>query len=118
MPQFVLLVHEDEAAWASAEQKVRDRIVQQHYEFSAAHKGVLVDGNEFQATAVSIDVRGGKVTPSPAPAPGVAVPCGYFLVEAEDIDHAVRIAQQIPMEFGHVQVRPVQVWEPRDAPAV
>ncbi|MEU1941004.1 hypothetical protein ACFW95_37155 [Streptomyces sp. NPDC059474] len=73
MPQFVLLVHEDEAAWESAEQKVRDRIVEQHYEFSAAHKDVLVDGNEFQSTAVSVDVRGGKVrnrTPARRPPHG------------------------------------------------
>lgn len=114
MPQFVLLVHEDEAAWASAQQKVRDRIIEQHYEFSETHRDLLVDGNEFQPTAASVDVRGGMVTPSPIPAPGVVVPCGYFLVEADDIEHAARIAQRIPMEFGHVQVRPVQVWEPRD----
>ncbi|MFE6702926.1 YciI family protein [Streptomyces sp. NPDC057718] len=117
MPQFVLLVHEDEGAWSSAEQSVRDRIVEQHYEFSAMNKDVLVDGNEFQSTAASLDVRGYTVAPSPAPGPGVEVPCGYFLVEAEDIDHAVRIAQRTPMEFGHVQVRPVQVWEPRDPAA-
>ncbi|MBC9715178.1 hypothetical protein H9Y04_21745 [Streptomyces sp. TRM66268-LWL] len=118
MPQFVLLVHEDEVAWSAGEQAVRDRIVEQHYAFAEKHRDVLVAGNEFQSTAVSVDVRGGEVAPSPAPAPGVAVPCGYFLVNADDIDHAVRIAEQIPMEFGYVQVRPVQVWEPREAPAV
>ncbi|MFI5809254.1 YciI family protein [Streptomyces sp. NPDC051561] len=116
MPQFVLLVHEDEVAWSSAEQAVRDRIVEQHYEFAEKHRDVLVHGNEFQSTAVSVDVRGGDVAPSPSLAPGVTVPCGYFVVEADDIDHAVRIAQRIPMEFGYVQVRPVQVWEPRDTP--
>lgn len=114
MAQFVLLVHEDEAAWAAAPQDVRDRVDQGHYDFFDAQKEALVAGNEFQPTSASLLVRGNEVSPVPAPAPGTEIPCGYFLIEAEDIDHAVRIAQQIPMEFGHVQVRPVQVWEPRE----
>lgn len=115
MPQFVLLVHEDEAAWAAAAPEVRERIVNQHYDFFAEQKDVLVEGSEFEPAARSLMVRGGEVSAMPIPAPGTETPCGYFLVEADDLDHAVRIAGRIPMEFGHVQVRPVVVWEPRES---
>lgn len=115
MPQFVLLVHEDEGAWAAAPPEVRDRIVNQHYDFFAEQKEVLVAGSEFQPSGASLVVRAGETSAMPAPAPGAEIPCGYFLVEAEDLEHAVRIARRIPMEFGYVQVRPVVLWEPRES---
>ncbi|HEX3648449.1 MAG TPA: YciI family protein [Pseudonocardiaceae bacterium] len=32
---------------------------------------------------------------------------GYYLIEADDLDQAIKIAQMVPARFGGVEVRPV-----------
>ena len=34
---------------------------------------------------------------------------GYYLIEADDDDHARRIAERCPAPFGYIEVRPI--WE-------
>ncbi|AQA21784.1 YCII-related domain protein [Rhodococcus sp. MTM3W5.2] len=34
---------------------------------------------------------------------------GYYIIEATNLDEAIAIAQQIPMDYGGVEVRPVRV---------
>jgi hypothetical protein len=37
---------------------------------------------------------------------------GYYLVEAKDVDEALKIAERIPSaRYGSIEVRPVVVWE-------
>ena len=37
---------------------------------------------------------------------------GYYLVEAKDVDEALKIAERIPSaRYGTIEVRPVVVWE-------
>ena len=36
---------------------------------------------------------------------------GYYLVEASDLDEALKVAQQAPAPFGGVEVRPVRTFD-------
>ena len=36
---------------------------------------------------------------------------GFYVIEAPDLDAAIRIAQDIPMPFGGIEVRPIRVFE-------
>ena len=36
---------------------------------------------------------------------------GYYLIEADDLDAAVAIAEQVPMFAGGVEVRPVRSFD-------
>ena len=37
---------------------------------------------------------------------------GYYLVEADDDEHARRIAERCPAPFGYIEVRPI--WDTSD----
>ena len=74
--------------------------------------GKLLDSRMLQApgTAKSIRVRNGRRTMHDGPfAETKEVLGGFNLIEAEDMDEALRIAQEFPWsETGCVEVRPVE----------
>lgn len=74
--------------------------------------GKLLDSRMLQApgTAKSIRVRNGRRTTHDGPfAETKEVLGGFNLIEAEDMDEALRIAQEFPWsETGCVEVRPVE----------
>jgi len=74
--------------------------------------GKLLDSRMLQApgTAKSIRVRNGRRTTHDGPfAETKEVLGGFNLIEAEDMDEALRIAQEFPWsETGCVEVRPLE----------
>jgi len=61
------------------------------------------------ATATSVRVRGGRRLVTDGPFAETREQLGgYFLVEADDLDEAIEIAERIPgARWGTVEVRPV-----------
>lgn len=74
--------------------------------------GVLIDTGGLYATSyrTEVRVRGGEVTSTDGPfAEAKEVLGGFYLIEAADMDEAVRWAARIPAAWqGKVEVRPVQ----------
>jgi hypothetical protein len=114
MSQYLVLLYEDESRWASADPATAGQILKEHGAFGEANAAAVRAGNalESTATATSIrkDVTGGlTVTDGPFVETKEALG-GYYLIEAADLDEAIRIAKQVPAPFGGVEVRPIRVF--------
>jgi hypothetical protein len=65
---------------------------------------------ESVQTATTVRVRDGKVTVTDGPfAETKEQLAGFYMIEAKDLDEAIRIASQIPpARVGSIEVRPVR----------
>src|SRR5260221_11483066 len=65
---------------------------------------------ESIAAATTVRVRGGKVSITDGPfAETKEQLAGFYLIEASDMDEAVRLASKIPpAEVGSIEVRPIR----------
>jgi hypothetical protein len=111
--QYVALIHADENGWESLSDDERQAIYQRYMEFS--QKPEVVGGAELQstnaATTVRVRNRDQLVTDGPYAETKEALG-GLFILEAESIDDACRLAAEIPAaERGAIEVRPVYVRE-------
>ena len=106
--QYLLLIHDDPADYY-------DGLYEEYGAYTEALQasGALVGANQLQPvdTATTVRVRNDEtlVTDGPFIETKEALG-GYYLVEAADLDAAIAIAKDIPMPFGGVEVRPVQVY--------
>jgi hypothetical protein len=116
MPKYLLLIHEDESAFAAGGQAVFDEVMAAHMSFATEVDQLgakSLGGEALQPMATATFLRGTRTD-------GVAMvdnPCpdvketlgGYYLVEATDDAHARRIAERCPAPFGYIEVRPI--WD-------
>lgn len=79
-------------------------------ELQASGRMLAAEALEPVATAVTVRVRDGKVSTTDGPfAETKEQLAGFYLVDAPDLDEAVRIAAGIPpARVGSVEVRPVR----------
>ncbi len=108
--KYILLVYTDEKSWTEAE---RDHCYAESTELcqELASRGQYVAANPLQSasTATSVRVRNGKPVITDGPFAETREQLGgYFLVEAEDLNEALKIAARIPgARKGTIEVRPV-----------
>ena len=111
--KYMLLIHDDEKAWAKMTDAERQRIYGEYGQFGQQIKdtGHYLAGAQLQptTTATSVRVRDGKRLVTDGP---FAETCeqlgGYYLVNAKDLDEAIGIAARIPSaKAGTIEVRPV-----------
>jgi len=111
MAEYMILIFDDETAWASASPEEYDRMLKAHGRFQEQGVelgGKIVNSNALQPTTTATSVRGDVVTDGPFAETKEALG-GYYLVEARDLDQALSLARSCPMGLGAVEVRPV--WE-------
>jgi hypothetical protein len=108
MASYLILIYEQETELTSDEFV---ELMNQHNAFPAAierHGGKLVGGKALQPTPTATSIRGDVVTDGPFVETKEALG-GYYLIEADDLDQALRIAKECPAPRGGVEVRPI--WE-------
>ncbi|WP_433204894.1 YciI family protein [Dactylosporangium sp. CS-047395] len=113
MAQYLILIYEDEASYASAPPQVFQEVMDAHNRFSeqvGELGGTLVGGNALQDTNTATSIRDDVVTDGPF-VETKEVLGGYYLIDAKDLDHALEISKLCPARFGGVEVRPVMVFE-------
>ena len=108
--KYMLLIYSDEQAWSESERE-------HCFEESTQLAQKLQDDGRYLAaaplhpvsTATSVRVRDGKRLVTDGPFAETREQLGgYFLVEAQDLDEAIRIAEKIPgARVGTVEIRPV-----------
>ena len=80
--------------------------------------GKMLGGEPLQpvSTATTVRVRNGKVSITDGPfAETKEQLAGFYLIDATDLDDAIRIAAEIPpARAGSIEVRPVRELEGRD----
>jgi hypothetical protein len=115
MSEYLVLIFEDEQAWQQADPQVHQRTLREHGEFGAANQAHLRGGNRLRpsttATTIRRDPQGDVVVTDGTFIESKEALGGYYLIDAADLDEAIKIASQLPAPFGGVEVRPV--W-PRD----
>jgi len=114
MAQYLVLIWEDEAGYANADQAVYNEVMEAHNRFGKDNAGALLGGNALQpgstATSIRSDGSGGFVVTDGPFAETKEGLGGYYLIEAADLDEAIAIAKQVPARFGGVEVRPIMTF--------
>ena len=112
MAEYLVFIWDDETAWANADLRTVDATMAAHEAFMARHAGALHGGNRLHPSDTATSVRhcagGGVAVSDGAFAETKEVIGGYYLIDAADLDEALRIAVLVPAPFGGVEVRPVR----------
>ena len=111
MAQYMILIYENESAYADADtsQQAWDQAMQAHSRFAGQvgeKGGKILGGEALQPSSTATSIRGDVVTDGPFAETKEGLG-GFYLVEARDLDHALDIAKLCPAPFGGVEVRPV-----------
>ena len=112
MPQYLVLIYEDEAAWASADPDTVSSIMGEHQAFGQKNRTAIRGGAPLERTATATSVRrdatGGVVVTDGPFAEAKEALGGFYIIEATDLDEALELAKQVPAPFGGVELRPVR----------
>jgi hypothetical protein len=113
MAQYMILIYENEAGYATAGPDDFGQAMEAHGRFAqqvGEHGGKILSGHALQPTPTATSIRGDVVTDGPFAETKEALG-GYYLIEANDLDQALRIAKLCPAPYGGVEVRPVMVFD-------
>jgi len=112
--KFMVLIYTDPKLLAAVPQREFDETMKGCIEHAGEleSQGYLIESQQLEppATAKSIRVRNGKTTTIDGPfSETKEVLGGFNLIEADNMDEAIRIAMQFPWaELGCIEVRPVR----------
>ena len=112
--KFMFMIFHDEkdldALSATERQTLVDSALEYDDEIRQSGHYIVSDALEPARTARTIRVRGGKVSTTDGPfAETKEQLCGFFLIEARDMDEACAVASRFPpARLGIVEVRPVR----------
>ena len=111
--EFLALIHANQDGWNELSDDERQAVYKRYMEFS--ERPEVVGGAELQETtsATTVRVRNGDSMVTDGPYAEVKEALGgFFILEADSIDDACKLAADIPAaEHGAVEVRPVFVRE-------
>jgi hypothetical protein len=111
--EFLALIHGSENGWSELSDDERKAVYQRYMEFS--ERPEVVGGAELQetTTATTVRVRDGDSMVTDGPYAEVKEALGgFFILEADSIDDACKLAAEIPAaEHGAIEVRPIFVRE-------
>jgi hypothetical protein len=119
--QYLLLIYNDEAKMKSATQADMEAMITDYRNFTGeiVKSGNMRAGDALQptTTATTVRVREGKVLKTDGPYAETKEQLGgYYLVEARDLDEALKLAARVPgARSGAIEVRPVRPM-PTDYP--
>jgi hypothetical protein len=108
MPQYAALIHNSDEDWSQPEYA---EALKEYDEFGRIAAQAIRGGAALYPTATGrmIQTRDGEVVTTDGPFTETKeVITGFYLLEAADLDEAVKLAAQIPdARTGRVEVRPV-----------
>jgi hypothetical protein len=113
--QYLVLIYDDENAWANATPEQVGAIHAGHGVFAEKNGAAMAGGNALQGTSTATSIRpdgAGDFTVTDGPfAETKEALGGYYLIEAADLDEAIAVAKQVPVISGGLEVRPIMVFE-------
>jgi hypothetical protein len=114
MAEYLVLIYEEENGYAEGGEQVAKEVMVAHNEFAEKWAANLKGGNALQPTPTATSIRGGSSDPVVTDGPFAETKemlGGYYLIEAADLDEALKIAKDVPARFGGVEVRPIWAFE-------
>jgi hypothetical protein len=112
--QYLLLIYTDEKLAQKASAADMERLMKDYGEYTQGivKSGHLRAGDALQPvrTATTVRVREGKTMTTDGPfAETKEQLAGYYVVEAKDLDEAIKLASGIPnARDGSIEVRPIR----------
>ena len=111
--KYLCLIYENEKIWETMSKEESGALFGEYGAFTNDIKssGHWVGGNPLQptATATTVRVRHGKISTTDGPFAETKEQLGgYYLVEAKDLNEAIKLAARIPsVRTGSIEVRPI-----------
>jgi hypothetical protein len=111
--QYLLLIADSEANEAKLTPDQNAKLLAEYHTFTEGilKSGKFVGANRLQpsTTATTVRVRNGAVQTTDGPFAETREQLGgYYLIEATDLDEAVKVAAKIPAaKSGSIEVRPI-----------
>jgi hypothetical protein len=112
--RYICLIYDDESRFATMSEADGARVMQEYMDFT---DGIVKSGHhragdplQPSSTATTVRSKGGRVVTTDGPFAETKEQLGgYYIVEAADLDAALKIAQRIPsVKYGGVvEVRPI-----------
>jgi hypothetical protein len=115
--QYLLLIYEAEKATADFTPAAAQQMFEDYMAYSKSIKdsGNMIAGDALQptSTATTVRVRDGKTLTTDGPFAETREQLGgYYLVNAADLDEAIKLAARIPSsKWGSIEVRPIMVFD-------
>ena len=112
--KYMLLICDDEKAWAKLSEAERQKIYGEYGQFSEQIKasGQYVAGSQLHPTsaATSVRVRDGKRLVTDGPFAETREQLGgYMVIDVKDLEEAIAVAARVPLaRTSTVEVRPVR----------
>ena len=111
--QYLLLIYRDETVDQKRDEAVMQELMESYFAFTqeiteSGHNRGAAALQDTQ-TATTVRVRDGKTVASDGPFTETKEQLGgYYLIEAADLDDAIRVAAKVPhATSGAIEVRPV-----------
>ena len=114
MPHYLALTYTEDVDWTAPEQA--DALAE-YRQFGEENRDTIRSAAVLHPTAIAtvvrvVGARGGDVATADGPyAETKEALTGYYVIDAADLDAAVKIAARIPAAWGGaVELRPVITW--------
>jgi hypothetical protein len=111
--KYILLIYGPEPAWQSLAREQMEQIYAGHRAYGEALRtaGALLGGDELKPVSMATTVRFTRGRPKTLDGPFAETKeqlAGYYLIDVENLDAAIRWAEKMPgMSDGAVEIRPL-----------
>jgi hypothetical protein len=116
--KYLLLIYESEKAWAGVSEAEQGKIFQEYMDYTNGIRksGNYIAGEALQpvSTATTVRIKNGKTLTTDGPFAETREQLGgFYMVEAKDLDEAIKLAAGIPaVRTGSIEVRPIMPTPP------
>jgi hypothetical protein len=107
--QYMLLIYGNEEAWEAATPDEKAEEYKRHRRFGELVQelgGSIISAAPLESTATATTIRGDLITDGPYVETKERLG-GFYILEATDLDHVIRMARYCPSSTGGVEVRPI-----------
>ena len=111
--QYLLLIYDKESDWGKLSEAQQGFMMQEYQEFTKSinQSGHYRAGSQLHpvSKATTVRVRDGKKLITDGPFAETKEQLGgYYLIEAKDLNDAIKVASRIPsVRSGSIEVRPI-----------
>jgi len=118
--KYLLLIYGNEKEFGAIPDAEKGKIFEEYMDYTRRIKkaGHYISGEALQAisTATTVRVRNGKTLTTDGPFAETREQLGgFYMVEAKDLDEAIKLAAGIPdVRMGSIEVRPIMPTPPID----
>jgi hypothetical protein len=116
--KYLLLIYENEKAGEGPSEAEQGKIFQEYVDYTNRIRkaGNYIAGEALQpvSTATTVRVKNGKTLTTDGPFAETREQLGgFYMVEAKDLDEAIKLATGIPaVRTGSIEVRPIMPTPP------